>query len=963
MIAAKPRHFVNRGSVLASAFMIHVDTLGLTEARKRVLSVWQPGLGVKQVGDAFIVLLSSPLRVNAEQAIGEPLVKHGRLLIALPLEADEVDELAPAGDSVVFARAGKLRTIALAEMPEQDIAQWIDASSVTLAEVVSLGKPPESPAFQAAEFDPRRNIPGVPPASTVLQNLLKELRGPQGVKVAHTPGTFRPFQWLRRQLLRLLSWKSALIQTPAAAQQKERSAATRRAKRVWDWLTTRGNRFLSFTRLWRLMSSRHARYLARMMEMMQSGDLDEGLRHAIPLADATNIAKQSRSWFGTPQRRSSLRIDPYRQAARSTLVADSGLYTHLHNLYRQAFKRLEAQGRIEEAAFVLTDLLAQHAEAVSFLEKHGRLRLAAEIAEARKLSPALAIRLWWLAKERKRAITLACRTGEFERAIQCLSAGHPQEADKLRLAWAERLAASGKYAAAAEAIWPVTADRHIAARYLDQAIELGGTSGAIALARKSARFPHSFEEVLLRVQTLMADETDEAARARRAFAESLRNEPRTPESQLLARLAVRALVRDVQLGMVELAPAQLRRLVDYTADSCLRTDVPPMEALKPKQRNLPPAFSGVVIGAGTLAALRRRVEPDPAEMRPRLEHAANSHGGADVAMPAGTIEIAASDVGSRAVSDVALLPDGRLLLALGEAGLLVLSREGEVVAQLNEPAHRLVISDDGSRAIGIAPRGSICRLVRIDVLTRTASYWCDTTITAYTSDFDGSVWCVGNGEDVFLIDTLAQSFEALWRIPELGGFVCAMQRNRKKSQLHVVTANRKQLTLWTYEQPSCILRSKQEFTAELTQAEPFRSEINAPAVFMREAVTVSEEGDIYEQIAVHRKSANDQSVVCQVRAHPSPGTRHRLVEGEISGSLRHAAAQEPWMCMPVQRESGIEVDLLETRSGKVVSILRLHGSKHVSVRFQDNLLLCADDQGRILALNILSRRSVRDLRI
>jgi hypothetical protein len=132
---------------------------------------------------------------------------------------------------------------------------------------------------------------------------------------------------------------------------------------------------------------------------------------------------------------------------------------------------------------------------------------------------------------------------------------------------------------------------------------------------------------------------------------------------------------------------------------------------------------------------------------------------------------------------------------------------------------------------------------------------------------------------------------------------------------------------------------------------------------MREAVTVSEEGDIYEQIAVHRKSANDQSVVCQVRAHPSPGTRHRLVEGEISGSLRHAAAQEPWMCMPVQRESGIEVDLLETRSGKVVSILRLHGSKHVSVRFQDNLLLCADDQGRILALNILSRRSVRDLRI
>jgi hypothetical protein len=148
--------------------------------------------------------------------------------------------------------------------------------------------------------------------------------------------------------------------------------------------------------------------------------------------------------------------------------------------------------------------------------------------------------------------------------------------------------------------------------------------------------------------------------------------------------------------------------------------------------------------------------------------------------PTAAVEIAAHDAGRHFVTDLALLPDGRLLLALGEAGLLFLSRDGRPIAQLNQPAHKLVVSDGGSRVIGIASRDSVSRLVRIDVVERTASYWCDTTISTYTDNFDGSVRCVANGEDVFLIDTLAQGFEALWRIPDLGGSVRAMQRNRKE---------------------------------------------------------------------------------------------------------------------------------------------------------------------------------------
>jgi hypothetical protein len=513
------------------------------------------------------VLLPVPVRVIAEQAIGDPLVRHERLLIALPLEPKEVTCLSLPDDSVVFARAGRIQTIVLSALSDEDITQWIDTESAALADVISLGQQPEKPAFQAPEFD-SRDMPGVPPASSELQRLLVELRQPQlpegsgkaGSRVdrslMNVLGAFRQvFRWVRglsfrrKQQLRT-NTRMSENQTPQAA----------RTNPFLLWLRRNTNRLLHFTRFSRLLSLRHARYLARMVAMMQSGDVEEGLRHAIPLADAASIADLKSSWFGVPQRRPNLSINPLRVSPRSTWASDGQLYTFLRNLYRQAFQRLEARGRVEEAAFVLTELLASHAEAVSFLEKHGKLRLAAEIAEAKKLSPAMAIRLWWLAKEPKRAIALACRTGEFETAIKHLNGSHPEEADKLRVLWAERLALSGKYVAAAEAIWPLKEDRFLAHRWLTQAIDLGGTAGGIALARKAARFPESFSELFPHVEGLLSDETAESARARRAFAETLRHESRTPESQALARMAVRSMVRDIQQGIAEFATAQLRHL-------------------------------------------------------------------------------------------------------------------------------------------------------------------------------------------------------------------------------------------------------------------------------------------------------------------------------------------------------------------------------------------------------------------
>lgn len=917
MMELRPRHFVNRGSILASGFMIRWDIAGVNAARRRVLDLWHPGLQLKKTDSAFIVLLPSPMRVIAEGAVGEPLVRYGALLLALPLGQKDAGSLNLTSDSIVYAKNGRIQITPLTALPEEDMAQWIDTDSAEIVNVTSLGAPPEPPSFQAPAFNARKMVEA--PASPELQQLLTELRQPQPREGAtgiwqrvNLPridllGAFRKlFQNLRRLSFRPFRRKSG-AQTVARTAE-HRAPTTSKPGSTWLWLQRGRDWLLNFTRFSRILNLRHARYFSRMVELMQSGDLEEGLRHAIPLADVPGFAGQKRSSFGMPQRRSSLSIQPFRDPPQSTWALDGSSYVYLRNLYRQAFERLAAQGRVEEAAFVLTELLASHAEAVSFLEKHGRLRLAAEIAEAKNLSPAMTVRLWWLAREYKHAIRLACRTGEFEAAIKHLRGSHPEEANQLLVFWAERLAASGKYLAAAEAIWPMKEGQRLANRWYSQAIALGGSAGSIALARRAARFPESFPDVVVQVESLLADETNDAARVRLAFVESLRQERRSPGAQALARAATRSIVRDLQQGRIEFTPAQLDGLLHYAGDVSLRVDVPPVRAL---------------------------------------------HGQAKRDSPLALPEIAANDVGLHRVTDLALLPNGQLLLALGEAGILFLSRDGKPVAQLNQPAHKLVVSDEGSRVIGIAPRDSASRLVRIDVLARTASYWCDTTISAYAGNFDGSVWCVAEGEDVFQIDTLAPGFEALWRIPDLAGNVRAMRRNSKERILYVVTGNLKQLTLWTFDQPSCRLRARQEFAKNVIPE----------TVVGQSAIAISEAGDIYEQVAVLLPGQkNWQTQIYQTETHPAGG-RLVLDSGTMLGGLRPATSYGSWMAIPVWKESDIEVFLVDSRSGKCKLCLRLRGAKEISLRFAESILLCADNQGRVLAFDVLTNQTMRDLRV
>src|SRR5262249_42020814 len=147
-----------------------------------------------------------------------------------------------------------------------------------------------------------------------------------------------------------------------------------------------------------------------------------------------------------------------------------------------------------------------------------------------------------------------------------------------------------------------------------------------------------------------------------ALAHELLAAPPSTELRTLARPLVRSIVRD---GNADLA----KRVVAYAGDAPLRADLPAIAPAK-------------------------RVSPDDTTVVRRWP---------------------ASDAGTVPVLDAAALPGDRLLVALGELGVRIYGRDGRVVARIDQPAHHVVVSDLGTRALALAPRGATNRIARLDL--------------------------------------------------------------------------------------------------------------------------------------------------------------------------------------------------------------------------------------------------------
>jgi hypothetical protein len=122
------------------------------------------------------------------------------------------------------------------------------------------------------------------------------------------------------------------------------------------------------------------------------------------------------------------------------MVLPGDQFAQMKKLYREAADRLIAEGKIEEAAFVLSNLLNDARAAVALLESHGQLELAAQLATAQRLPELERIRLWLLAGRTAEAVSVARRSQNFASLVSALTSRSPQLARRLRAVWGDFLA-------------------------------------------------------------------------------------------------------------------------------------------------------------------------------------------------------------------------------------------------------------------------------------------------------------------------------------------------------------------------------------------------------------------------------------------------------------------------------------------------------------------------------------------
>ncbi|WP_164012696.1 bpX6 domain-containing protein [Pyxidicoccus trucidator] len=995
----RPRRHLHQGTVRASAFWFDPMLLGEGEARRRVLAAWTPGSAVLALAGGYLLRLPRPCAVASDSSPGLPLTLEQGVLSSAPLSTSERAHPELREGTVVLVRAGVASVASLAGARAVDLSEWLDVSAWVTLPVRGLGAPPPPVSVLEPVRPPTRELfgPAVPTLAPEAQVMLARMQGrppPEGLAVPPRPGLLARLRaafggkalgdaaraeggarapgLLRRLfgspggsasgstssgaggpglLARLAAWfqrggsqPSLPSGAPGGASGMQRASASS-APRAPSWLgrwlaalfggseqesggpttPTRGDSgaaprgtqapppgpgmlsrlsewMLRNTPLGELLGRRKAEYVRRLFDMFEEGNLQEALRYAIPLG--ANLDENTRVSLGLPGPRESLSIQPAKGGAASVFGGGEDLFAALKERYRDAFRRYEREGRIDEAAFILAELLGAHEEAVSFLERHERFKLAAELAEGRGLAPGLVVRQLFLAKDVARAMAVARRSGAFADAVLRLERTHPREARALRLLWGDALADSGDWARAVQAVWPLSEARELARGWVERGVACGGASGARLLALWVTAFPDGLPAAEARVRELLEDDSLERAPERHAFALTLAGESPSAGRTALVVPTVRALLRDRAAGGALFASDFLTRLLRDAPDGALRTDLPPLS------ERVRTAWSSDPSRAPVHATVR------------------------------------ATDEGAFPVHDAVALPDGRLLLALGEAGARLVRADGRTVAHFDVPAFALVPSIHGDRALALAPRGEVRRLSRLDLVARRASSWCDAPLDAWAPTYDGSVWFTAVGSTVMMVDALATGLRALWRVTDVPGPVRALAVD--SARLSFLSAN---LERWTYDLPQGpTLRDR----GEMAQAASFLA-----GTLLSASLTADGEAVVMAAIRVpDRRSTlaeGQETGLTRLETQASylrpTSTRKSVPPGMLHAGRAAVFLSEAWRVDMAHAEGHWRLYLSDARD-TMRGQLTFEGDAQPRLRLTATALLAFDARGRLLWVDL-----------
>ncbi|MDQ1831866.1 bpX6 domain-containing protein [Massilia scottii] len=772
------------------ALWFDLALLGEIEARRRVLAHWQAGSHLFQACGGFLLAWPAPRREHVEALDALALCQVGEVLSSAPLSDAELAAL-PAG-AYWLVRAG----VAQAAVPEArvDPSPWLALGSVALR--VPLA-PPRAPAPEAMAQPmslqevlgaamPERSAESIAfqrEAAQPMHGTRRERSAPVGVVVADA---------VIGSLARWFGVK------PAAAGgetgQARQAPPGPLARLLSDWAL----RLASATRLSTLLGRRQADYLQNMLDMFAHGDLAQALRHAVPI-DAIGGAA-ARPALGTPRPRASLTISGPSPAA-TAIGLDSDLSAQLRATYRRSFEQLDREGRIDEAVYVLAELLQCGLEAVTYLEKKERYLQAAQLAATVELAPAVAVRLWVLAGDIERAVQVARLHNDFDAAVRLLESRNSEHAAPLRRHWAEYLAARGDLAEAIDAIWPLPQHHSLALACLVQAERSGGTLGMQALARKLALMPGTLRSSAAAINTVLTMPGEEGVQLRARLAMALLDTtPASASSRRVAAALLRKVLPDRIEGLSRLDKKALVRLAELAGSAVLSADLP--------------VFS-------------TRPDIDVTPLNARGE----------------PLVLSMDERGLMPIQYARSLPDGQYLLALGEGGVVRIGRDGRQLAHYPVPAEHLVISHNGKRALALVKRDRKYRVSRLDLISGSVSDWLTLELQHWSGQYDGVSWNVAMERRLAVLDTTAQHQSIVWQVASLPGVIDGYAD--RAGALTILLRVPDGFEQWSYQQPGRHLRQR-DWWSDIAWSEGMRM-LPGPSGAAPFLVTIDR---VFEQILV-----------------------------------------------------------------------------------------------------------------
>jgi hypothetical protein len=564
----QPTEYVAPGWTEAAGLLFDARRMPHEQLVAKIRAEWSPGAKLFRIGDCYALLWQQPRSLHTKEAPAAPLLTYGSIYATAPLNPEQIERYSLHPLTLVQIDQGNFQLSALDHSTRFDPAVWLDASGYSLETVKPLGHPPGKPklgnmlmgkGIRALFKDEKLQ------AAEAQQQIIESMKeAPAGTDRRGGMGSA-----LFTLAISLLPTRRGSVNSRADSaghpSNNPQSAKSSRPSFSEVW-----RRYLLLSQLGRFIGRRQARYLQKMIKMFEQGDLEQALKHAVPLSDLRDALERQNSALGTPKARDNLDIKFQRQSSHSAIGLSNDSESFLRQLYERSFRRLDRLGRHREAGFVLAELLKEYDRAVDYLEQKGEKVMAAELAEGQQLQPAKVISQWLIAGNTARAIQIARLTRCYAAAVSFLQHRDKTLANRLRWEFSQLHAQSGDFEQAVELAWPLRQKHPEILHWTRQAIDQGGSVGARMLARYLSLASSTEDEYLLKAQALLSQGDEKNAVLRTEFIDTIAQLPPTPITRICARMALRCLIGEIDQGYRKHEKKRFNALLNLVDDPLLR---------------------------------------------------------------------------------------------------------------------------------------------------------------------------------------------------------------------------------------------------------------------------------------------------------------------------------------------------------------------------------------------------------